>query len=139
MQLLSSFDETGELRKLSCTLSLVNSHQLSCNSCSRLTRQESRENSHANSRLPTLIKASTLTQLFFPFDRGMTVEKSFMQTLDCQLSCNSCSRLTGTRELRKLSCTVNSRFSTVISSHATLNRLTINFHPSFILASSVKN
>jgi hypothetical protein len=27
-----------ELRKLSCKLSLLNSHQLSCNSCSRLTR-----------------------------------------------------------------------------------------------------
>jgi hypothetical protein len=29
-----------ELRKLSCKLSLLNSHQLSCNSCSPLTRAQ---------------------------------------------------------------------------------------------------
>ena len=34
----SRLTRTWELRKLSYKLSLVNSHQLSCNSCSRLTR-----------------------------------------------------------------------------------------------------
>ena len=37
----------------------------------------------------------TLMQLLFSFDRGMRVEKTFMQALASQLSCNSCSRLTG--------------------------------------------
>jgi hypothetical protein len=60
---------TCELRKLSCKLSLLNSHQL-----------------------------------LFSFDRDMRVEKTLMQTLACQHSCNSCSRLTGTCKLRKLSC-----------------------------------
>ena len=48
--------------------------------------------------------SSTLMQLLFSFDWDTRVEKTLMQTLACQLSCNSCSRLTGTRELRKLSC-----------------------------------
>jgi hypothetical protein len=60
---------TCELRKLSCKLSLLNSHQL-----------------------------------LFSFDRNMRVEKTLMQTLACQHSCNSCSRLTGTCKLRKFSC-----------------------------------
>jgi hypothetical protein len=59
---------------------------------------ESWENSHANSR------SSTLMQLLFSFDWGIRVEKTLMQTLASQLSCNFCSRLTGAWELRKLSC-----------------------------------
>ena len=35
-------------------------------------------------------------QLLFLFDQDTTVEKTLIQTLDCQLSCNSCSRLTRT-------------------------------------------
>jgi hypothetical protein len=55
--------------------------------------------------------SSTLMQLLFSFDRGMRVEKALMMlTLASQLSCNSCSCLTGAWELRKLSC----------NSHATL-------------------
>jgi hypothetical protein len=60
-----------ELRKLSCKLSLLNSH---------------------------------LMQLLLSCDRGIRVEKTLMQTLASQLSCDSCSRLTGAWELRKLSC-----------------------------------
>jgi hypothetical protein len=99
-------------------------------------------NSHANSRF------STLMQLLFSFDQGMMrVEKTLMQTLASQLSCNSCSHLTGPWELRELSCKLsllnshqlscnsyslspgheswenshaNSRFSTLVNSHATL-------------------
>jgi hypothetical protein len=109
-------------------------------------------------------------QLLFSFDRGMRVEKTLMQTLASQLSStlmqllfsfekilmqtlasqlsrNSCSRLTGTCELRKLSCTLsllnsratlvlvwpghvsweNSRFST-LNSHATLVLVWENSH-----------
>jgi hypothetical protein len=47
-------------------------------------------------------KSGTLMQL--SFNRGTRVEKTLMQTLTSQLSCNSCSRLTGAQELRKLSC-----------------------------------
>jgi small-conductance mechanosensitive channel len=40
--------------------------------------------------------SSTLMQLLFSFDRGMRTEKNLMQILNShQLSCNSCSRLTG--------------------------------------------
>ena len=82
--------------------------------------------------------SSTLMQLLFSFDRGMRVEKTLMQTLASQLSStlmqllfsfekilmqtlasqlsrNSCSRLTGTCELRKLSCTLS-----LLNSYATL-------------------
>jgi hypothetical protein len=123
----SRLTSARELRKLSCKLSLLNSHQLSCNSCSRLTSlpwelrklscklsllnshatlvlvwpaYESWEDSRANSRFST-----TLMQLLFSSDQRMRVEKTLVQTLDSQqLSCNSCSRLTGAWELRKLSC-----------------------------------
>ena len=163
-----------ELRKLSCKLSLLNSHQLSCKllfSFDRAMRvektlmqtlasqlsstlmqtlvliwpgHESWENSHANSRFSTLI------QPLFSFHRGMRIEKtlasqlssilmqilasqlssSLMQTplasqLSCklsllnshQLSCNSCSRLTGAWELRKLSCKLS-----LLNSHPELYR-----------------
>ena len=42
--------------------------------------------------------SSTLMHLSFSFDRGMRVEKTLMQTLASQthqLSCDSCSHLTG--------------------------------------------
>ena len=65
------------MRKLSNTLSLVNSHQLSCNSCSRLTRTWE-------------LIYYTKTRIYF------------IQKLACKLSCNSCSRLTRTWELRQL-------------------------------------
>jgi hypothetical protein len=55
MQLLFSLTGAWELRKLSCKLSLLKSHQLSCNSCSRWPGHESWQNSHANSRFSTLI------------------------------------------------------------------------------------
>ncbi len=63
--------------------------------------------------------SSTLMQLLFSFDRVTRVEKTRMQTLlrnSHQLSCNSCSRLTGSRELRKLS-TVSCKLS-LLNSHA---------------------
>ena len=80
------------------------SSQLSLNSCSvvRLTTGHgSWENSHTNCRLSALI------QLLFSFDQDSRVEKTLIRALTCQLSsivsCNSCSRLTKTWELRKLS------------------------------------
>jgi hypothetical protein len=124
-----------ELRKLSCKLSLLNSH-------STLVLvwlgHESCENSHANSRFSTLIKShatlalvwlghescenshansrfSTLMQLLLSFDWGMRVVKTLMQTLASQLLCNFCSRLTGAWELWKLSCKLS-----LLNSHATL-------------------
>jgi hypothetical protein len=125
MQLLFSFDRARELRKLSCKLSLVNSHQLSSDSCFRshqtLTQlslvnystlinshetlvlvwpgHESRENSHANSRLSSLINSqATLVFALIKRSRKLSLVNSH------QLSWNSCSRLTRARELRKRSC-----------------------------------
>jgi hypothetical protein len=95
-----------ELRKLSCKLSLLNSH---ATLVLIWPGHESWENSHANSRF------STLMQLLVAFDWGMRVEKTLMQTLASQLSCNSCSHLTRTWELRKLSCKLS-----LLNSHATL-------------------
>jgi hypothetical protein len=120
MQLLFSFDQAIKVEK---TLMWTLACQLSCNSCSRLIKQwklrklscklsllnshatlvlvwssnESWENSHVNSRF------STLMQLLFSFDQAMKVEKTLMQTLASQLSCNSCSRLIKQWKLRKLS------------------------------------
>ena len=64
--------------------------------------------------------SSTLMQLLFSFDRGTRVEKTLMQTLASQLSCNSCSRLTGARELRKLSCKLSLLDSYQLSCEKTL-------------------
>ena len=66
-------------------------------------------NSDANSRLPSLM------QLLFSFDQSMRVDETLMQTLACQLSCSSCSRLTSTWELMKLSCKLS-----LVNSHAAL-------------------
>ena len=58
-------------------------------------------------------------QLLFLFNQDMRVEKTLIQTLACQLSCNSCSHLTRTWELRKLSyklLLVNSRATLVLIS-----------------------
>ena len=65
-------------RKLSCKLSLLNSHFHSCNSCSRLTWHDSGENSHANSLFSTLIPIHATLVLVWP---RMSVEKTLMQTL----------------------------------------------------------
>ena len=79
----SCLTRTPELRKLSYKFSIVNSHQLACNSCSRLTRTIVEK---------TLIQtftcqlSSTLMQLLFTFDQDMRVEKSLIQTLASQLS-----------------------------------------------------
>ena len=54
---------------------------------------------YASGQLSSLL-SSTLTWLLFSFDWGMRVEKTLMQTPASQLSCNSCSRLNGTRESR---------------------------------------
>jgi hypothetical protein len=70
---------------------------------------ENWENSHSNSRF------STLMQLLFSFDRGTRIEKTLMQTLTSQLSCNSCSRLPEAWELRKLSFKLS-----LLNSHVTL-------------------
>jgi hypothetical protein len=72
-----------ELRKLSYKLSLLNYHQLSCNSCSPLSLTRARENSHANSRFSTLIN-SHATLVLLCLWPGQ--EKTLMQTLASQLS-----------------------------------------------------
>ena len=41
-------------------------------------------------------------QLLFSFDQDMRVEKTLIQTLASRLSCNSCSRLKRTLELKKV-------------------------------------
>jgi hypothetical protein len=134
MQLLFSFDRGMRVEKtlmqtscfsdstlmqtlasqISCKLSLLNSHQLSCNSCSRLTRTREL--------------------------RKLSCKLSLLNSH--QLSCKSCSRLTGTWELRKLSCKLlasltllwcklsllkshaNSRFSTLMQLLFSFDRVT---------------
>ena len=75
-----------------------------------------------NSRLSTLVM-----QLLFSFDQDMRGEKTLIQTLASQLSYNSCSRLIRTWKSRELPYKLsllnfhshtNSRFSTLINSHA---------------------
>jgi small-conductance mechanosensitive channel len=88
MQLLFSFDWCGEawvLRKLSLLNSHQHSHQLSCNSCSRLTdaaRHECWENSRFSTLINILINCHATLVLVWPMRRGMSVEK----TLASQLS-----------------------------------------------------
>ena len=87
MQPLFSFDRGMRVEK---THMQTLASQLSCNSCSRLTGASySSENSHANSRF------STLMQLMFSIDWGLihAVEKTLMQILASQLSCNLCPHL----------------------------------------------
>jgi hypothetical protein len=95
-----------ELRKLSFKLSLLNSH---ATLVLVWPGHENWENSHANSHF------STLMQPLFSFARGMRIEKTLIQTLASQLSCNSCSRLTWAWHLRQLSCKLSP-----LNSHATL-------------------
>ena len=95
----SPLTRTWELRKLRNKLSLFNSYHLSYNSCSRLTTGELRKFSYKLS----LTNSSIFMQLLFSFDQDMRVDKTLIQILACQLSCNSCSCMSRTRELRKLS------------------------------------
>jgi hypothetical protein len=110
-----------KLWKLSCKLSLLNSHQLSCNFCS------------------CLIRARELGKL--------SCKLSLLNSH--QLSCNSCSRLIGARELGKLSCKLSllnshatlvlvwsgheswenshaCKLSTLINTHSRLTRTLLN-------------
>ena len=116
----SCLTRTWELRKLSCKLSLLNSHQLSCNSCSCLTRTW--ELRKLSLKLSLLNSHATLMQLLFSFDQDMRVEKTLMQTLASQLSCNSHATLVlvwpGHESWENSHW--NSRFSTLINSHALL-------------------
>ena len=73
-------------KTLTYKLSLVNSHQLSCNSCFRLTRTwELRKLSYKISLLMQL--SSTLMQLLFSFDQDMRVEKTAYKTRYRQACC----------------------------------------------------
>ena len=86
MHSCSRFGGRG-LIKLSCKFSLVNPNQLSCNSCSRLTR--TRVLRKLSCKLSLVNSSITLMRLFFSFDHGTTVEKSLMQILiSHQLSCD---------------------------------------------------
>ena len=73
----SRLTRTRELMKLSCKLSLVNSH---ATLVLVWPGHESWWDSHANSRL------STLMQLLLSFDQDTRVDETLMQTLACQLS-----------------------------------------------------
>ena len=100
----SRLTRTRELRKLSYKLSLVNCHQLSCNSCSRLNRtRELRKLSYklslVNCHQLSCNSCSRLTRT-----RELRKLSYKLSLVNChQLSCNSCSRLNRTWELRKLS------------------------------------
>ena len=105
---LAGLTGTRELRKLSCKLSLVNTHQLSCNSCSRRFDRDTRVEKILMQTLACQL-LSNLMQLFFWFNLTGTRElRKFACKLSLvnshQLSYNSCSRLIGAGELRKLSC-----------------------------------
>ena len=78
-QVLFSFDQKRIVEEISHTNSLANSHQLSCNSCSR-PRYECLRN------LSYKLHLSTFMQLLFSFDQDMRVEKTLIQAVVCQLS-----------------------------------------------------
>ena len=99
------------MRSLSCKLSLTNSHQLSCNSCSRLTG--TRELRKLSCKLSLVNSHQLSWKLSLVNSHQLSWKLSLVNSH--QLSCNSCSRLTGTRELRKLSCKLS-----LVNSHATL-------------------
>ena len=112
MQLLFSFDRGMKVEK---TLMQTLASQLS-STLMQLLFSFDRGMRVEKTLMQTLASqlSSTLIQLLFSSDRGMRVEKTLMQTLASQLlSCNSCSRLTGVRELRKHLCklTLASRLS----------------------------
>ena len=134
VQLLFSFDHrTSKLIKLSCKLSLGNS--VSCNSCSCLTRTRElmklscklacQLSCNSCSRLTTtwrlmklsckfslVVNSHATLVLVWP---GHEVDETLKQTLACQLSCNSCSRVTRAWELMKLPCKLS-----LVNSHVTL-------------------
>ena len=92
---------------------LINSMQLLFSS-DRGTRVEKTLMQTLTSQL-----SSTLMQLLFSFDRGMRVEKTLMQILASQLSCNSIQLLFSFDRGMRVE-NANSRFSTLVNSHATL-------------------
>jgi hypothetical protein len=106
-----------ELRKLSCKLSLLNSHQLSCNTCSRLTGAW--ELRKLSCKLLLLNSHASLV-LVWPGHESW--ENSHVNKLSLanshQLSCNSCSRLTGAWVERWW----NSHLQTLVFSHFRLTR-----------------
>ena len=103
MQLLFTFDRDTRAEK---TLMQTPVCQLLSTHATLLVwpGQESWENSHANSHLPTLINSHATLVLDWLHGtrelRKLSCERSLANSN--QLSCNSCSRLTGTRELRKV-------------------------------------
>jgi hypothetical protein len=79
-------------------------------------------------------------QLLFSFDRGTRVEKTLMQTLASQLSCNSCSRAfdRGMRVEKTLMQTLASQLSsTLILVWPGAGNKTLNYY--FVVKSSYCN
>ena len=111
----SRLTRTWELRKFSYKLSLVNSHQLSCNSCSRLIRTwELRKLSYKLS----LVNSHQLSRNTCSFLTGTWELKELSNKLSLvnsrQLSCNSCSLSTMTWELTSEILAFNSHHLTII-------------------------
>ena len=96
------------MQKLFDKLSLDISHQLSCNSYSRLTKTWELRKLSLQTR--ACQHSLTLMQLLSSIDQDIRVQKTVIQTLVFPLLCNSCSRLLGMRVEKTLS--ANSRFST---------------------------
>jgi hypothetical protein len=117
----SRLTEAWELRKLSCKLSLLNSHQLSCNSCSRLTRAWELRRPALQIIVDQSCRSYTVLQVHnYPIQKmwselpvidrcpavicsAVRLSNKLLLLNSHQLSCNSCSRLTRARELRRLS------------------------------------
>ena len=83
------------MQKLFDKLSLDNSHQLSCNSYSRLTKTW--ELRKLSLQTHACQHSLTLMQLLSSIDQDIRVQKTVIQTLVFPLSCNACSRLLGMR------------------------------------------
>jgi hypothetical protein len=81
---------------------LINSHQLSCNSCSRLTGAW--ELRKLSCKLLLINSHATLVLVWPGHENWGKLSCKLSLLNSHQLSCNSCSRLTGARESRKLSC-----------------------------------
>jgi hypothetical protein len=93
---------------------------------------ESWENSHANSRFSTLINSHATLVLVWPGHESWENSCKLSLLNSHQLSCNSCSRLTGPWELRKLSCKLSLLNSHQLSCNS-CSRLTSSVaRPSFL-------
>jgi hypothetical protein len=132
MQLLFSFGRGMRVEKSLMQLSLLNSHQLSCHSCSRLTWAWELRKLSCNSRFSTLINSRATLVLVWPGHESRENShansrfSTLMQTLTSQLSC----------KLSLLNSHANSRFSTLmqtLASQLSCNLSLLNSHATLVL------